>query len=418
MRLLNHTTLYFAGALLLIMTLWAGLYYYNMLDEVYDSIDDGLENYKLLIIGKAETDPAVLQRTAFDEANYSVHEIAEAEAMRFHDVYKDTALYMLNENDYEPVRLLTTAFRHNDKYYRLKIISSMVEEDDLIEDLFYALLWLYAGLVVSILVINSVLLRRIWKPFYGLLEKLKDFRLDRPVPISFEKTNVREFNTLNESIVRLLKSNLDTYASQKQFIENASHELQTPLAISLNKLELMAGEGILTEAQSDLLGSVISNLERLARLNRSLLLLTKIENKQFPAAGRADMQAIASRIVSDFADQAEHKEIAMEMSDDPLVVNMNSDLAEMLILNLIKNAVTHTPRGGRVTVSTIKNKLQVGNTGAKPLDDQRIFNRFYKDEQNPASTGLGLSIVKAIADMYGLTITYHFDGRHIFSIHF
>jgi signal transduction histidine kinase len=418
MRLLNHTTLYFAGALLVIMTLWAGLYYYNMLDEVYDSIDDGLENYKLLIIGKAATDSTVLQRTAFDEANYAVHRITEAEAMRFHDVYKDTALYMLNENDYEPVRLLTTAFHHNDKYYRLKIISSMVEEDDLIEDLFYALLWLYAGLVVSILVINNVLLRRIWKPFYGLLEKLKDFRLDRPAPLSFEKTNVREFNTLNESIVRLLKSNLDTYASQKQFIENASHELQTPLAISLNKLELMAGEGALTEAQLDLLGSVITNLERLARLNRSLLLLTKIENKQFPAAGNTDLRATATRIVGDFTDQAEHKEIATEISGGALTVNMNPDLAEMLVLNLIKNAIIHTPRGGRMAVSTSGNTLRVENTGAKPLDDQRIFNRFYKDEQNPASTGLGLSIVKAIAGMYGFTVTYRFDDKHIFSVIF
>src|SRR5690606_8728077 len=131
------------------------------------------------------------------------------------------------EEDYEPVRILKSAFRAtNGKYYQLQVVSSMVEEDDLMEDLLYYILWLYIILLVSILLINNVLLKKIWKPFYKILERLQHFNVESPDSKVVPETKVTEFKMLNESVSALLDRTIVTFNSQKQFIENAAHELQ------------------------------------------------------------------------------------------------------------------------------------------------------------------------------------------------
>ena len=136
--------------------------------------------------------------------------------------------YMQNEQSFEPVRLLRTTFHHDGKYYQMQVVTSMVEEDDLTAKLFYALLWLYLGLVATILILNNFLLKRVWRPFYQLLNQLKKFKLESPSSLKVKSTKIDEFRLLNETIQKLLKSNIDSYNSQKHFIENAALELQTP----------------------------------------------------------------------------------------------------------------------------------------------------------------------------------------------
>src|SRR5690606_760416 len=97
------------------------------------------------------------------------------------------------------------------------------------------------------------------------------FRLDDPKPFNDRKTQINEFQLLNNSVKKLLEKNIETYNSQKQFIENASHEMQTPLAIGLNKLELLVENHSLDEEALPIVSSVMDNLERLSRLNKSLL---------------------------------------------------------------------------------------------------------------------------------------------------
>jgi len=196
MKLLNHTTKYFSIALLVIIGVWAVVFYFNMLDEVYDSLDDGLDNYKLLIIEKAQKDSTVLYKTEFEESNYSIREMPRYQALQVKDLYKDTLMYMVNEEDFEPVRILTTAFERNGRYYQLKVISSMVEEDDLISDLLSAIVLLYLAMLVSILIFNNLLLKRIWKPFYNLIDQLKVFRLGNDKMIQPNRSSVEEFQLL------------------------------------------------------------------------------------------------------------------------------------------------------------------------------------------------------------------------------
>jgi signal transduction histidine kinase len=420
MKLLNYTSSYFAILLLLAITLWAALFYINMLDEIYDSIDDSLENNKMLIMEKAASDPAVLQRTDFDEGNYAIHPIPQPEAENYQDVYLDTSMYMLNEEDYEPVRMLKTVFRQDGRFYELKVITSMVEEDDLMEDLFFALLWLYVGLIASILLLNNFLLKKVWSPFYHLLHVLKSFCLEQPEPFVPEKSRIEEFNTLNETVEKLLKSNMAAYQSQKQFIENASHELQTPVAISLNKLELLAEQANLSEEKLKLLSAAINNLERLTRLNKSLLLLSKIENRQFAEEETINLKLLCRSLVEDFADQAEFRGVELSLNEErDCIQKMNAGLAATLISNLIKNAIVHNHKGGKVDISLSSESLTVVNSGKRePLDENRLFARFYKGEASSETTGLGLSIVKAIADLYEFRMEYSYKDNHCIKIIF
>src|SRR5690606_12130134 len=152
MKLLNHSLKYLSVSILFIVSVWSVIFYFNMLDEIYDSIDDGLDNYRMLIIQKADIDSTILQKHSFDESNYAIKKISKAEALKAKDIYVDTSLYMPFEEELEPVRMLTTVFGTKDDFYQLKVISSMVEEDDLITNLIWSIVWLYLILVISIII--------------------------------------------------------------------------------------------------------------------------------------------------------------------------------------------------------------------------------------------------------------------------
>lgn len=418
MKLQNITTAWFVAALVLLISVWATIFYFALLNEIYDSIDDGLDNQKQLIIQRAAFDSTVLQHSAFRESGYSIKQVSPAAGINFTDRYVDTSLYMQNEDDNEPVRMLTTMFRQNGGYYQLQVITSMVEEDDLVAQLLYSLLWLFLGLVLSIILLNKFLLGRIWKPFYHLLQQLKKYQLDAQSNINTAPTRIEEFRLLNENITALLHRNKLAYNSQKQFIENAAHELQTPLAISINKLESLAERGSLNEDELKLLGCALDHLERMTRLNRSLLLLSRIENKQFSDTEAVDINGLVRQLVDDFSDQAQFSNITITITDEaPCVVHINRGLATILFTNLIKNALVHNHAGGSVHIRTGNKKVVVENTGDDtPLDTTLLFARFYKKNPSAASTGLGLAILKAIADLHGYTIQYLYTGLHVFTI--
>ena len=420
MKLLNYATSYLAVILFLVISVWATLFYFNMLDEIYDSMDDGLENQKMLVLQKAAQDSTVLQQANFEEGYYKIKELACKPVKNQKDVYQDTLMYMQNEKDFEPVRMLKTVFRQHNQYYELRVITSMVEEDDLIEDLLYSLLWLYLGLIISIPTLNNILLKKIWQPFYTILQRLQFFSLDDPKPFTPGKTNIEEFRIMSQTVENLLESNINAYNSQKTFIENAAHELQTPLAISLNKLELLVESNQLPGSQLDQIGAIMQNLERLTRLNKALLLLSKIENKQFAAEEEVIINAVIKKVIEDFSDQAAFRQIRINLREEAVCrQKLNPDLATILVVNLLKNALTHNYNGGFINILLKKSVLIVENSGKEtPLDHNKIYSRFYKATTAPASTGLGLAIVKAITDLYNFRLTYHCQQQHIFTVHF
>jgi signal transduction histidine kinase len=223
---------------------------------------------------------------------------------------------------------------------------------------------------------------------------------------------------LNESVQNLLETNTGIYNSQKQFIENASHELQTPLAIGINKLELLAGDEDLSPDQIRKIGEIIEALRRLSGLNKSLLLLSKIENRQFIAEEDVEFNELFTRILSDFSDYVEYQHIKIDYQQKGNWKHrMNRDLAEMLVMNLLKNAIIHNRQGGELVIHLNENAFSVENTSQEPsMVSDTLFERFNKNSKKQNSTGLGLAIVKAITDVSGLKIIYSYTDRHLFSV--
>ncbi|WP_312820728.1 sensor histidine kinase, partial [Kaistella carnis] len=307
MKLLNYTSTYFSVMLLGLLSIWAVVFYYAMFNEIYDSIDDGLEHRKMVLIARANEDLSLLDKPQYDEYLFTIKHVDHNDYRGFKDTYKDSVMYMVNEKDHEPVRLLESVFKKNDDYYKISIVTSMVEEDDQINNLLKYTLILYAALVLSILLLNNLFLRKVWQPFYRILDQLKVYQLEKNEPILYTATNIEEFSLLNKSIEKLLNRTQQSYSNQKQFIENASHELQTPLAIAINKLELLFEDETLTETQAEQLQQTLENLERLTRLNRSLLLISKIENDQFQMREEVHLQVVIEKNISDFSEMLHHK---------------------------------------------------------------------------------------------------------------
>lgn len=421
MKLLNHTLKYMALLLPLIVAVWAALFYFNLVDELEDSLDDGLENNKMLIIQRAMRDSTILANADFNERNYAIREISREQALGMRDVYADTLLYVINEEDFEPYRLLKTAFRIQDQYYELQVISSSLEKDDLSEDILYSIIWLYFIILLSVLVINNLILRRIWAPFYQLLAKIGQFNLERNPVITPTPSSVSEFRQLDEQVVRLAEQSAATYASQKQFLENAAHELQTPLAISINKLELLVEQEDFTPKQMDTIGMVTRQLQRLTRLNKALLLLTRIENRQFgPQEEEVSVNRLTGQLIEQYEDLAASRKVTLQFSEkDELTWNGHSDLLSIMVSNLLKNALVHNQPGGQVILSISREGLEISNTALAPaLDPNQIFGRFQKNTSDNQRIGLGLAIVKAIASVSHLQVSYSFSaGFHTFRLH-
>lgn len=420
MKLLNHSTKYFALLLIVLISIWAVIFYFAMLDEVYDSLDDGLENQKELIIRAVKDDPDLLHDTEFGVNNYTIKKTEIGSHKKQKDSYRDTLMYMQNEDEYEPIRILESIFEQDGNHYKIKLITSMVEEDDQIENLFIYLVGLYLVLILSIVILNNLVMKKVWKPFYTLIDRLKGFRIEKDDPIQQEPTDIVEFKLLNESVERLTEKSRDSYIAQKEFIENAAHELQTPLAIAINKLELLLEKNELSGVQTQEIGAVLDNLTRLTRLNKSLLLLSKIDNKQYLEEACIDVNALVDTITADFSDFAEHRDIHLKVSSNASVsCVMNKDLAIIMISNLIKNAILHGETGKTVYIYIEEGIVTIKNYGTNSaLNSDSLFKRFKKSSTDSRSTGLGLAISKAIADKYHLQLQYSFDDQHVFTLIF
>ncbi|MCD0479319.1 HAMP domain-containing histidine kinase [Chryseobacterium sp. LC2016-29] len=425
MKLLNKSILHLMTYLLLIVSLWSVIFYFNMLDEIKGSVDEELENYKRQIVFKAEKDSTILQQKTFDEGFFSVNKISEEEALSFKDTYEDTEIYAQDADDeapeLEPVRILTTVFEQNGNFYQLKIFNNMVEEDDLVKELLWDAAGLYVLLIFSILMINNIVLQRLWKPFYELLDELKNYRLGISKSFPNTETKTKEFSDLQDAVTTLLQYSEKSYEQQKEFIGNASHELQTPLAIAISKLELLIEKENFTENQAEKIAEIMEIIERLVRLNKSLLLLTKIENKQFFDNQEIKVNDIVEKNIEDLSDIAEFKEVEIIFSENSeLLVKADAALINIIVSNLLRNAIFHNIKYGKVEVKIDAKKLSVLNTGTDhSLSHEKIFTRFQKSEQHQSGSGLGLAIVKAIAELYDFSVSYDFkNGMHEFSVNF
>lgn len=420
MKLNQYTSRNLLLPLLLIMAVWAFGFYLLIMHEVQDETEDTLLNYKEIIIKHALADTTLLKDNAGIMNSYYIREIPAGEARLFKDVFFDSVKYIEIERENEPVRVLRTQFlASNGKCYELMIEISDLEKEDLKETIFWSMLGLYVLLLMAILLVTHYVFRKSFRPLYSILEWLRGYHPAKPKPL-LNDTAIDEFNTLNQAFTHAARRGAAIYNQQKQFVEHASHELQTPLAVSMNKLELLSEDPDCTEGQLAEIADVRRTLRGLIKMNKSLLLLSRIENDQFPDMQEVSLAKIAEEVIAGFSNIFDGWAIRVYLiKESPLTRHMNESLAVTLITNLVKNAFIHNQKEGEIYLEITDRQLVISNTSeSTELNRERLFQRFGKQSNRADSTGLGLAVVKSIADLYRIDITYNYNGKHRFQLLF
>lgn len=409
----NYTFRYLTFWLLIVIAIWAFIFHSLILDEVYDNVDDGLKNQKIEIIREVYRDPDLLNTTEFGLSQFKISKVDPSqynESNRF----SNEMVYMEYDEDMEPYRVLRTGFYDKDNFpYMLEIRTSTVEEDDLIYDLSISLVALYVFILISILLINHFGLRKAFKPFDQIISQLRKYEVgnkEKPIHVV---TNVKEFSFLQNEIQRMINRNDEVFNSQKLFIENASHELQTPLTIAMNKLDLLIEESDLGEKEMLSLVDTKQTLWRMVNLNKSLLMLSRIENNQYKNNEEVNFTRLTKDLLEDYESILEAAEIKMTTNfKADFMIDFNLDLARILISNLIRNAIKHNNEEKLIQIELNSNQFMISNTGKNySLDTNVIYNRFYKQGTSEGNNGLGLSIVETIIkNQQKLKLNYRYEA--------
>lgn len=421
MKLLSYTYRKLALLLFLLMAVWGVLFYYAIIDEVVDETDDTLENYGEILMESALHDPSILETEGSLMSFYKFTPISEEEGRHYRQVFYDATVYIELEDEDEPVRVMCTAFRMPDgQYYELKLMISILERDDMVE----AMLWYLGALFLLFLICTSIgiqlVLKEVFRPLHRLLDWLHCIQPGKEVPPLDNPTKIREFRQLSDAALDMGNRSYKAYEEQKQFIENASHELQTPLAIVRGKVELLAESEGMTEQQMEQLDEIYATLGRAVKLNKSLLLLSRIENGQYTEMEDVSVDEILDELLPDLMDIYEHKQVRLirKREEQPFIIRCNHSLAQILVSNLVKNSLLHNREEGELQVLTTPTSLVIKNTGDVPLDGEKLFRRFYHGmDGKKDSTGLGLAIARSIALSSSLKLTYEWqDGMHTFRL--
>ena len=421
MKLLSYTYRKLALLLFLLMAVWGVLFYYAIIDEVVDETDDTLENYGEILMESALHDPSILETEGSLMSFYKFTPISEEEGRHYRQVFYDATVYIELEDEDEPVRVMCTAFRMPDgQYYELKLMISILERDDMVE----AMLWYLGALFLLFLICTSIgiqlVLKGVFRPLHRLLDWLHCIQPGKEVPPLDNPTKIREFRQLSDAALDMGNRSYKAYEEQKQFIENASHELQTPLAIVRGKVELLAESEGMTEQQMEQLDEIYATLGRAVKLNKSLLLLSRIENGQYTEMEDVSVDEILDELLPDLMDINEHKQVRLirKREEQPFIIRCNHSLAQILVSNLVKNSLLHNREGGELQVLTTPTSLVIKNTGDVPLDGEKLFRRFYHGmDGKKDSTGLGLAIARSIALSSLLKLTYEWqNGMHAFRL--
>ena len=329
----------------------------------------------------------------------------------------------MEQDDEEPSRVQKTIFRDSEGiYHELTVATPTVDNDDLLSAITIWLIILYGALTIMAILVCLWVLSRSMKPLYRILRWLDDNDIASGVKPLDNPTKISEFVRLNDAVVRSAKRSEQLYTQQKLFTGNASHELQTPLAICQNRLELLMDTD-LDERQMEEIGKMLQTISYMVKLNKELLMLTKIDGGQFTERETINISEIVEKNLRDLKMVFEEMEISTDFKkNNDLYAEMNPTLASILTINLMKNAFIHNRKGGRISITIDQKTIRIANTGdEEPLQASQIFQRFYKNrkKEREGSTGLGLALVKAIADIYKFDVRYSFEEKmHVFSIYF
>lgn len=421
MKLQNVLTFRLSVLKAIAIALWAVCFYFAIIKEINNKTDDSLTNYAESLITDYLAGMPLPDTHNGSGNNYYIHAVSDEYAEKHsHIRYRDMDTYVTDDNKFEQTRAVTYIFKdNNDKFHELTVFTPTIDKQNLKNSIFIWLIVLFFGLLAGIIIVNIWTVSHSMRPLKRLFGWLDAYKLGKNIKPLENNTRITEFRKLNETVMRSIERNERQYEQQKLFIANASHEMQTPLAVCRNRLEMLLDDEGLTEEQMAEIIKTLHTLKELTETNRSLLLLCKIDNGQFASVKPVSLKEVTAQAVNNLKPVYSRMKITVNnMCEEAPVIDMDESLAVVLMTNLIKNAFVHNIQGGEINITSDREHIKIENTGqADKLDSDKIFERFYHSPGKKSSTGLGLAIVKAICAQYGMDVTYTFNnGKHAFEI--
>lgn len=402
---------------------------------VYYFVIDGIWEHEL-----DEHNTTVAEKTAYE---FNHQKLSDEELVKSLELWSkiqpETNLHLLPENHDEKTKYYTlekkTKFAQDNENERYRVLKKVVfinnqpflftietnieETKETITAIGIVTALFFFTILIGLIILNQKLSVTIWQPFRNNLEKLKTFNLNQQNQIDFEKTDIQEFEELTASHLKLIEHTISVFNTQKEFTENASHELQNPLAIIKYKLDILLQDENLTEKQYQIAEDINKALGRSSRINKDLLLLAKIENSQFEASESINIKEIIEQSLQNFDEHFKLKKIEVKKDLQSVFKQGNISLIEILSNNLLVNAIRHTENNGNVSFTLDKDSLIISNSGKEKLDSEHLFKRFASSPQKNSGNGLGLAIIKEICIFHGWTVEYDFENAfHVFKINF
>jgi signal transduction histidine kinase len=403
MNLILRITLVFAAASLIVFLIGGTISYEVMKREV------DLEQQRFLAERLDRTEQYINRRIPTDSVTFNQLLIVPlAEVQDEYRLYSDTIVMHAQLQRLEPHLKLTAIKNVNGKSYYVSIYGVIIESDDIMDAVTESLLKIYLILLAVIVPVGLIASNLLLRPFKRTLLAIQNFSLKDSDQLHFPKSSVPEFRKLNDFLNEMSDKARHDYKVLKEFSENASHELQTPIAIMQSKIEVLLDNSDLNEEQTGQISQLQNSLKRLSKLSNSLSLLTKIENLEFDNLLPVSLTHITDNLLSEFSELIELKSIRLEKSIEPNIqILADQVLIELMITNLINNAIRHNTEDGFIKVTLTLSYLKIENSGKQlAIDPAELFERFKKSNQSESSLGLGLAIVKRICELYNFEVSY------------
>ena len=411
MKLLARTNRYYIFFSIITYAIVAGSFYIVVEYLIYKEVDERLE------VERRDFEHFLETHGYWDESCYFVEDKISLDAvgsdLSTAPSFHDTLMINRYSNELVPFREYRFINKMNNQSFRVSIRKSLIESNELLQ--FITIVMLVA-LSVGLLLLYWFQVRiskTIWQPFYDTLSKAKSFDVNEGQGLTLPTEDIHEFTELNSSLTKMTTKIADDYRNLREFTENASHEIQTPLALINSRVEELIQAKDLHDQSMQWIQDIHESTMRLSRLNQALLLLAKIENRQFHDKETVNVSSIINTKLSEMEEIFSHKGISVEhRTDQPFVISIHPALADVLVSNLLNNAVKHNLHSnGKLIIESKADSLVIANTGpGLTVPPHELFERFRK--QNPASgsLGLGLAIVKKICSVYHLDIVYEMKG--------
>ena len=410
MKLLTKTSLNFISASVIFFLVGSMVMYFSVRNIIAKDLQNRLLQQQNEFIYTAQQ----------NKVTDLVSELVFVHTTENKQLYSFSDTVLIANEKYMLYRKLAFSYSQNEQDYKVSILLSQSESDKLIMKIVIMNVGFAMLFFLIMFFVNRRSVRNALTVFYSTIRKLEDFEVNQTTTLSLDTAEIEEVKKLNEVFEKMSAQIRKDFISQKEYTENISHELQTPLAIISSKADELMQADNLSKEQMEQLALLLETTNRLSKINQALIFLTKIDNRFYTQGSTFSLNDLIKEKLSLFEDAIQDKNIKLELDLlDITHAYMNPYLAETLIINLIKNAIVHNEKGGVLRISLSNNSLSISNSGS-PLsfNESDIFKRFTRSNENKKSLGIGLSIVQRICDLYTFNIAYSYADEHQFKINF